>query len=178
MITVFVPRRRQSLSPAGPMAAPSSGTCPIPASLSVSSFPEPVKVGTQEESSELASAPWLLSPDETTVVLDGAWWLGTEEVAAFPEEVIRHLREHPRRPITRAAWLAPQAAEAWRTVPVTIIIGRSDSLIPAEQKEWVRTHFDDARIVEGDHFLPLLQPDLVAEVICETFVTANWRHRS
>jgi len=139
----------------------------------VSSVPEPVETDSQEESSDLASAPWLLSPDEATVVLDDAWWLSTEEVAAFPEEVIRHLREHRRRPITRAAWLAPQAAEAWRTVPVTIVIGRSDSLIPAEQKEWVRTHFDDARIVEGDHFLPLLQPDLVAEVICETFVPAN-----
>lgn len=139
----------------------------------VSSVPEPAQTDSQEESSDLASAPWLLSPDEATVVLDDAWWLSTKEVAAFPEQVIRHLQEHPRRPITRAAWLAPQAAEAWRTVPVTIVIGRSDSLIPPEQKEWVRTHFDDTRIVEGDHFLPLLQPDLVAGVICETFVAAN-----
>jgi hypothetical protein len=36
-----------------------------------------------------------------------------------------------------------------------------------------RTHFSDVRVVEGDHFLPLLQPDLVAAVIAETFATAH-----
>jgi pimeloyl-ACP methyl ester carboxylesterase len=64
-------------------------------------------------------------------------------------------------------------AEAWRTVPTTILLGRSDLLLPGAQQDWARTHFSDVRIVEGDHFLPLLQPDLVAAVISETFATAH-----
>lgn len=91
------------------------------------------------------------------MLLDNDWWLGTPEVA-WPEEVRSHLREHPRRPITRAAWLASPAAEAWRAVPVTILIGRGDTFIPAGQQELLRAQFSDVRITGGDHFLPLLRP--------------------
>jgi pimeloyl-ACP methyl ester carboxylesterase len=115
----------------------------------------------------------LLFPYEATVVLDDDWWLNSEEVAAFPAEVARHLSEHRRRPVTRSALLAPPVAEAWQTVPTTLLLSRSDSLLPVEQQDWAHTHFSDVRIVEGNHFLPLLKPDLVAAVITETFATAH-----
>ena len=63
--------------------------------------------------------------------------------------------------------------EAWRTVPTTITIGRSDIFVPAEQQEQLRTQFSDVRIVDGDHFLLFLQPDVVTEIIAETFATVN-----
>lgn len=136
--------------------------------LYLSSLPLPPHVNSGQEPFDPLGLPHLLFPDETTVVLDDDWWLNSEEVAAFPDEVIRHLREHRRRPITKSAWLAPPAAEAWRTIPISILLGRSDWLIPAREVEWAHTQFDDVRIVEGNHFLPFLRPDLVAEVIAET----------
>jgi pimeloyl-ACP methyl ester carboxylesterase len=93
--------------------------------------------------------------------------LNTEQVRAWPGEVVEHLREHPRRPITTAAWLAAPVAEAWRTVPTTLVIGRSDQFIPPEEEEKACERFADVRLVEGDHFLPLLQPTLLSDVIAD-----------
>jgi pimeloyl-ACP methyl ester carboxylesterase len=148
-------------------------TGPIGRLVYVASIPEPAGTATEEEPADLASLPHLLFPDEATVVPDDDWWLDSAEAAAFPGEVVRHLREHRRRPVTRSAWLAPAVAEAWRAVPTTVLLGRSDPLIPVQEQEWACAHFSDVRIVEGDHFLPLLQPDLVAGVIAETFATAH-----
>jgi pimeloyl-ACP methyl ester carboxylesterase len=148
-------------------------TGPIGRLVYVGSVPEPVGTAAEDEPVDLASDPHMLFPDNATVVLDDDWWLGSEEVAAFPGEVVRHLREHRRRPVTRSALLAPPVAEAWQAVPTTILLGRSDSLIPVHEQERACTHFGDVRIVEGDHFLPLLQPDMVAGVIAETFATAH-----
>jgi len=88
------------------------------------------------------------------VTLDDDWWLNIPEVTAWPDEVVSHLREH-RRPIT------------------TIPIGRSDISISAEQQEHLRTRFDGVCVIDGDYFLPLLRPDVVAEIIVETFVTVS-----
>jgi pimeloyl-ACP methyl ester carboxylesterase len=148
-------------------------TGPIGRLVYVASVPEPAGTATECEPADLASLPHMLFPDGATVVLDDDWWLASAEAAAFPGEVVRHLREHRRRPVTRSAWLAPAVAEAWRAVPTTILLGRSDSLIPVQEQEWACAHFSDVRIVDGDHFLPLLQPDLVAGVIAETFATAR-----
>ena len=148
-------------------------TGPIGHLVYVASIPEPTSADPQGEPWDLASDPHLLFPDQATVLPDDGWWLNSEEVAAFPAEVIHHLREHRRRPVTRSALLAPPVAEAWRTVPTTILLGRSDSLLPVEQQDWARTHFSDVRIVEGNHFLPLLKPDLVAAVITETVAKAH-----
>jgi Alpha/beta hydrolase family len=94
-------------------------TGPIGHLIFVASIPEPTSADPQGEPWDLASDPHLLFPDEAAVVLDDAWWLNSEEVAAFPAEVIHHLREHRRRPVTRSALLAPPVAEAWRTVPLS-----------------------------------------------------------
>jgi pimeloyl-ACP methyl ester carboxylesterase len=141
------------------------------------SYPEPVDTASSGEPLDPDSMPWLLFPDDATAVLDTDWWLGTPEIAAWPDEVVSHLREHRRRPITRSAWLPGPAGEAWRNVPTTITIGRSDIFVPAEQQEQLRTQFSDVRIVDGDHFLLFLQPDVVTEIIAETFATVNRRNR-
>jgi surfactin synthase thioesterase subunit len=69
--------------------------------------------------------------------------------------------------------MAGHAEEAWTIVPTTILIGRSDIAISAEQQEQLRTQFHGVRVIDGDYFLPLLRPDMVAEVIVETFATAS-----
>lgn len=150
-----------------------AGTSQIGRLIYVGSYPEPAQAGAGSEPPDLDSLPGLLFPDDATVLLDNDWWLGTPEVAAWPEEVRSHLREHPRRPITRAAWLASPAAEAWRAVPVTILIGRGDTFIPAGQQELLRAQFSDVRITDGDHFLPLLRPGAVAEVIAEPLAATS-----
>ncbi len=110
--------------------------------------------------------PWLLA-DDLTVVLDNEWWLNTDSVRGWPRKVVTHLRNHPRRPITRSAWLAPPKAEAWREVPTTLVIGRSDQFVsPAEQAK-ASEQFEDVRLVEGGHFLPFLQPELISDTIAE-----------
>jgi pimeloyl-ACP methyl ester carboxylesterase len=142
----------------------------------VASYPVSIAAGSAQEPADLESWSWpeLLFPDEETFVLDNDWWLATPRVKAFPAEVIDHLREHKRRPFTRSAFLAPPVREAWRAVPTTILAGRSDPWISDEDWEYVRaSHFDDVRIVEGDHFLLMLQPGLVAEVIAETFAAGR-----
>jgi hypothetical protein len=115
-----VPRRRRSPWPAGRMAARSSATWATPAPLATlctsRRSPSPRAQPPAKNRVDLASDPHLLCPDEATVVLDDDWWLNSEEVAAFPAEVARHLSEHRRRPVTRSALLAPPVAEAWRTV--------------------------------------------------------------
>jgi len=37
----------------------------------------------------------------------------------------------------------------------------------------LHTQFTDVRLVDGDHFLVFLRPDLVAEVIAETLATVS-----
>jgi pimeloyl-ACP methyl ester carboxylesterase len=114
-----------------------------------------------------SQVPWLLTPDDSTVVLDNEWWLNTDQVRARPDEVVRHLRDHPRRPISRSAWMAAPVAEAWRAVPTTVVVGRSDRFVPPENQAEARQRFDDVRFVEGDHFLPFLQPALLSNIIAE-----------
>jgi pimeloyl-ACP methyl ester carboxylesterase len=134
----------------------------------VGSYPEAVQASSSDEPADLTGLPGLLFHDNGTVELDTDWWLSTPEAAAIPDEILTHLRENRRRSITRQAWLAAPAAEAWRSVPVTILIGRSDQFVPAEEQQRLRTQFDDVQVVDGDHFLLLRRPDVVAEVIART----------
>lgn len=138
----------------------------------VGSYPEPVQTSSSDEPFfDLDGKPELLFPDAATVVLDNEWWLNTPMVAAWPDEVVSHLREHQRRPITRSALLARPVAEAWRTLPTTILAGRSE--LSAEEQEFLLARFEDVRLIDGDHFLLFLRPDAVAEVIAETFTIAS-----
>jgi pimeloyl-ACP methyl ester carboxylesterase len=134
----------------------------------VGSYPEPAETSGSDEPFDPSGMPGLLFHDDKTVELDTDWFLSTPEVATWPDEVVSYLRENRRRPITSQAWLASPLAEAWRTVPSTILIGRSDQFVPAEMQQQLGTQFDDVRLVDGDHFLLFLRPDVVAEVIAET----------
>lgn len=141
----------------------------------VGSYPEPAEPGGSDEPADPTGLPGLLFHDNGTVELDTDWWLSTPEVAAWPAEVISHLRKNRRRPVTRQAWQAATTGQPWRTVPCTTLIGASDQFIPPEMQQQLRAQFDDVQIVDGDHFLPLLQPGLVAAVIAETLATPG-RH--
>jgi pimeloyl-ACP methyl ester carboxylesterase len=111
-------------------------------------------------------------PDDQTCVIDNEWFLTEGDGAVFPAEVVTHLRRRPRRPCTIAAFVAPPRGEAWRGVPTTILLGRSDELLPPPMQEWASSHFDDVRVVEGDHFLLFLQPNTVAATVLEALDTA------
>jgi len=134
----------------------------------VASVPQPVdeECGRQRAagSPDLAH---LLFPDDRTVVLDDEWWLTEGSGASLPRPVIDHLWAHRRRPVSLDAMLAPPAGEAWRSVPTTLLLGRSDDLVPPLVQEWAAGYFEDVRVVEGDHLLVFRRPDLVAEVILE-----------
>lgn len=123
---------------------------------------------------DLDNNPHALYPDEATVVTDNDWWLATEEVAGLPDRVRRHLREHPRRPSAKAAIAEPPEGEAWRSIPTTILRARGDPRLTIEgYEDWIRSNFDDVRVVDGGHFLPLTRPEVVADVITKTFVTPS-----
>lgn len=135
--------------------------------------PEPVVPASQTDTSfDPADVPWLVTPDEQTVLLDNEWWLNSEQVQGWPDEVVGHLRAHPRRPITRSAWLAPPTGEAWRKAPTTLVIGRSDTFVPPAQQERALKRFDDVRLIEGGHFLPLLQPSELSDIITQLLSTS------
>jgi len=76
--------------------------------------------------------PHLIVYDDGTFVLDNDWWLNEEAGTTFPLEVVDHLRRNPRRPVTMAAMQAPRSA-AWRTVPTTVLLGRTDQLVTDEE---------------------------------------------
>jgi pimeloyl-ACP methyl ester carboxylesterase len=63
------------------------------------------------------------------------------------------------------ALLAPQRGDAWRSTPTTLVLGRHDDLNPKELQDWACNHFDDVRIIESDHFIPLRLPDTLADII-------------
>jgi pimeloyl-ACP methyl ester carboxylesterase len=109
----------------------------------------------------------VLFPDERTCVLDDEWWLTQGEGATLPVPVIAHLRAHRRRPMSLTALLASQQADAWRTIPTSVLLGRDDELIPAPLQHWARSHFRDVRVIDSDHFIPFRCPETVADLIME-----------
>jgi len=114
----------------------------------------------------------VLLPDEQTCVIDDAWFIAGGSGEEFSPEVIEHLRGHPRRASDIAAFVSPPTREAWRDVPATILLGRSDKLLPAPVQEWTAAHFDDVRFVDEGHYLPFVRPDAVADVIVSALATA------
>ena len=54
---------------------------------------------------------------------------------------------------------------------MTILIGRCDTFMPAEQQGRPRAQFDDVAVTGGGRFLLFLRPGVVAEVIAGTFMT-------
>lgn len=144
-------------------------TLPITRLIYVASIPQPIRVSDGDEAPALeVDLSHILFPDERTCLLDDEWWLyESDEATRFPGAVLSHFRSHRRRPFTISALLSPPVREAWRILPTTILLGRSDLMLPLVSQEWASRHFDDVRVVDGDHFLPVLRPDVIVDVVVE-----------
>jgi hypothetical protein len=113
------------------------------------SEPSSVQVG---DLSWIHDDPHLIVHDDGTVVLDNDWWLNDEAGTTFSPEVVDHLRRNPRPPITMAAMRARRGA-AWRIIPTTVLLGRTDQLVTDEERRWATAHLNDVRSLETDHFV-------------------------
>jgi pimeloyl-ACP methyl ester carboxylesterase len=113
----------------------------------------------------------ILFPDEETCIIDDRWFVEEGDGATFPAEVRAHLRAHPRRPCEISTFVSPPVREAWREVPATILLGRSDDLLPAPLQEWTAAHFDDVQFVDGCHYLPFVRPDAIADAVVAALAT-------
>jgi pimeloyl-ACP methyl ester carboxylesterase len=88
----------------------------------------------------------------------------------FSPEVVDHLRRNPRRPITMAAMQARRSA-AWRTIPTTVLLGRTDQLVTDEERRWATDHLNDVRFLETDHFVAFRQPEAISDAVIEALET-------
>jgi pimeloyl-ACP methyl ester carboxylesterase len=89
-----------------------------------------------------------------------------DEGGTFPEEVIRHLRDHPRRLVTRATHGA-QPEAAWETTPTNVLIGERDNMLSEADRTWAEERLDDVRVIDTDHFIIFRHPELVARLVLE-----------
>ena len=110
--------------------------------------------------------PHVIVRDDGTFVLDNEWWLNEEAGATFSPEVVEHLRRNPRRPITMAAMQARRSA-AWRSIPTTVLLGRTDQLVTDEERSWATDHLNDVRVLETDHFVAFRQPEAISDAVIE-----------
>lgn len=124
--------------------------------------------GAPADLSWLENDPHILAGDGTHV-LDNEWWLNEEAGTTFTEEVLQHLRQHPRRPMSLRVVSASKVTTTppWETIPTTVLLGRNDDLVPAEERERAKQFTDDVRLLETDHFIILRQPELVSKVILD-----------
>ena len=130
--------------------------------------PRPIALAPGDEPPELElDLSHVLFPDDATCLLDDDWFRTQGVGMSFPPEVQSHLQAHPRRAIALDAFLSPPVGQAWAKVPTTILLGRGDDLIPAPLQEWAQMHFPDVRVVEGNHFMPFVEPEIVAATIQE-----------
>jgi pimeloyl-ACP methyl ester carboxylesterase len=118
-----------------------------------------------EDLSWIDADPLVLVHPDGRFVLDNDLWL-KDEGETFPEEVCRHFRDHPRRPVTRATHGA-QPEAAWETTPTTVLIGERDNMLSEADRKWAEAHLSDVRVIDTDHFIIFRRPDLVAELVLE-----------
>lgn len=140
--------------------------------LYVASVPEVVidAASDREATAVLSASPLILFPTPDTAVLDDERWLTQGPgVDAFSSEVMDHFWTHRRRPVSLAAWGAPVEREAWRQVSTTVLLGRDDRLVPPARQKLATQLPVNTRVVEGDHYLLLTRPDVVAGQICALF---------
>lgn len=110
-------------------------------------------------------------PDEHTMVLLDDWW-HDGSVAPFTDEVIEYFHSYPRRPMPLDVVLAP-AGSAQRSIPTTLILGSEDNLHPPEQQVWATRTFDDVRIIDCDHFIPVRAPEVIVGVVLEALAAVG-----
>jgi len=140
--------------------------------LYVASVPEVVidAASSRKSTASLGASPLILFPTPDTAVLDDERWLTQGPgVDGFSSEVMEHLWTYRRRPVSLAAWGAPAEREAWRQVSTTVLLGRDDRLVPPARQQFAAQLPVNTRVVDGDHFLLLTRPEVVAKQICALF---------
>jgi pimeloyl-ACP methyl ester carboxylesterase len=129
-----------------------------------------VPVDVREHAGDLSwmeADPYVIVRPDGTNVLDNDQWPPDDEEATFPAEIIHHLRRHPRRPVSTRIDTDPVLAAAWRTIRTTVLLGRDDDLVTADERAWVTQHVEDVRLLETDHFIVFRQPEAVVAVVQE-----------
>ena len=140
----------------------------------VASYPSTPQGELPESSEWIDEDPLVRRLSDGTFVLDTDLFLEAES-QLFDSPVLAHLKEHPRRPVSLRVVTDAISGRAWATIPFTVLLGRSDPLVPAE--ETIREVTDltadtlhgrpDIRVIDCDHFLPFRTPDVIAELILE-----------
>ena len=120
----------------------------------------------ERDASWVHSDPNVLVLADGTCVLNDDWWL-IQASNVFTPEIVEHLRRHPRRPAALGAVSDPVPAAAWQSIPTTVLLGRDDDLISAEEREWVTTHVPDVRPLDCDHFIQFREPQAVVDIVLE-----------
>lgn len=140
----------------------------------VASYPSRPHGELPEPTERLEDDPLIRRVGDGSFVLDTDRWLEAE-AHLFDPAVLEHLRQHRRRPVSLRALTDPNPGAAWTTIPFTVLLGRRDPLIPVDQAvqditdlttDMLRTR-PDIRIIDSDHFIPLRNPDVVADLILE-----------
>jgi len=145
----------------------------------IASYPSPPQGELPEPSTWIDDDPLIRRLGDATFVLDTDLWLEAES-HLFDSVVLAHLREHRRRPVSLRAVTEPNPGKAWATIPFTVLLGKSDPLIPAEEAVQEITDLTadtiqgqpDIRIIDSDHFIPFRNPDVVADLILEPLPVA------
>jgi hypothetical protein len=171
------PVRHRWLRWAGPMAGRSS-VSPRQAKRrwSASSMwrrsPNPVRDGGGDLSWAEDDPHVIVRPDGT-FVLDNDWLLTELQGWGFPPEVIARLQHHPRRPASLRTETDPIPAAAWQSAPTTVLLGRQDEMVSAEEIHWVSRHLTDVRFVECDHFVLFRLPGAITDIVVEALDAAG-----
>ena len=137
----------------------------------VASYPEPPHGELPEPSEWIDDDPLLRRLGDGTFVLDTDLWFEAES-HKFDPEILAHLREHRRRPVSLRALTDANPGKAWATTPFTVLLGRTDPLLPYEDsvEEIASLMADtnlgppDIRTIESDHFIVFRHPDAVADL--------------
>jgi pimeloyl-ACP methyl ester carboxylesterase len=110
--------------------------------------------------------PHVLVHPDGRFVLDNDLWLKDGDAKTFPAEFRRHLRDHPRRLVTRAALVA-QPEAAWEATATTVLIGERDNMLSEADRRWAGEHLNDVRVIDTDHFIIFRHPELVVQLVLE-----------
>jgi pimeloyl-ACP methyl ester carboxylesterase len=119
-----------------------------------------------EDLSWIDADPLVLVHPDGRFVLDNDRWLSDGDARTFPAELRRHLRDHPRRLVTRATLGAQQEA-AWEVTATTVLIGERDSMLSEADRRLAEEHLNDVRVIDADHFIIFRHPELVAQLVLE-----------
>jgi pimeloyl-ACP methyl ester carboxylesterase len=111
-------------------------------------------------------------PDEDTMLLRDDWWHDGSALP-FASDVLEYFDLYPRRPMPLAVVLTEAGRTAQASIPRTLILGRQDNLHPPDQQEWAARTFDDVRIIDSDHFIPVRAPEVIAGVVLEALAAAS-----